>query len=62
VVQDLDAAEPVLLHGGERSLNPASLMKLVTTLAVLDSFGPATPQDPRPAGRHASGTASSTAA
>jgi D-alanyl-D-alanine carboxypeptidase/D-alanyl-D-alanine-endopeptidase (penicillin-binding protein 4) len=41
VVHDLDAPEPVLMHGGDRSLNPASLMKLVTTLAVLDSFGPA---------------------
>ena len=41
VVHDLDAAEPLLLHGGARSLNPASVMKLVTTLAVLDSFGPA---------------------
>jgi len=41
VVHDLDAAEPMLLHGGERSMNPASVMKLVTTLAVLDSFGPA---------------------
>ena len=41
VVYDLDAAEPLLLHGGDRSMNPASVMKLVTTLAVLDSFGPA---------------------
>ncbi len=41
VVHDLDAAEPLLLHGGARSLNPASVMKLVTTLATLDSFGPA---------------------
>lgn len=41
VVQDIDAAEPSLLHGGERALNPASVMKLITTLAVLDTFGPA---------------------
>lgn len=41
VVHDIDAAEPLLLHGGARSLNPASVMKLVTTLATLDSFGPA---------------------
>ncbi len=41
VVQDLDAPEPILSHGRTRSLNPASVMKLVTTLAVLDSFGPA---------------------
>ena len=40
-VDDLDAARPLLQHGSERSLNPASLMKLVTTLAVLDYFGPA---------------------
>ena len=41
VVHDLDAPEPILLHGGARSLNPASVMKLVTTLVALDSFGPA---------------------
>jgi len=41
VVHDLDSPEPLLLHGGARSLNPASVMKLVTTLATLDSFGPA---------------------
>ncbi len=41
VVHDLDAPEPLLIHGGARSLNPASVMKLVTTLATLDSFGPA---------------------
>ncbi len=41
VVHDLDSPEPILIHGGARSLNPASVMKLVTTLATLDSFGPA---------------------
>lgn len=41
VVHDLDSPDPILMHGGARSLNPASVMKLVTTLATLDSFGPA---------------------
>jgi D-alanyl-D-alanine carboxypeptidase/D-alanyl-D-alanine-endopeptidase (penicillin-binding protein 4) len=41
VVQDLDRPEPILLHGGDRSFNPASVIKLVTTLAALDRFGPA---------------------
>ncbi len=41
VVQDVDAAEPLLAVGEGRSLNPASVMKLVTTLAALDSLGPA---------------------
>lgn len=41
VVHDLDTARPLLEHGVERSLNPASVMKLVTALVALDSFGPA---------------------
>jgi D-alanyl-D-alanine carboxypeptidase/D-alanyl-D-alanine-endopeptidase (penicillin-binding protein 4) len=32
---------PLLAHGENRSLNPASVMKLVTTLAALDGLGPA---------------------
>jgi len=40
VVQELDGT-PLLRHGEERALNPASVMKLVTTLAALDSLGPA---------------------
>ncbi len=41
VVHDLDADQAILLHGGDQALNPASVMKLVTTLAALDSLGPA---------------------
>lgn len=40
VVQQLDGT-PLLLHGEERAFNPASVMKLVTTLAALDTLGPA---------------------
>ncbi|MCU0842701.1 MAG: D-alanyl-D-alanine carboxypeptidase/D-alanyl-D-alanine-endopeptidase [Thiobacillaceae bacterium] len=41
VVQPLASEAPRLAHGESRSLNPASVMKLVTTLAALDSLGPA---------------------
>jgi D-alanyl-D-alanine carboxypeptidase/D-alanyl-D-alanine-endopeptidase (penicillin-binding protein 4) len=41
VVQDLAAAAPELSHGEQRPLNPASVMKLLTTLVALDSLGPA---------------------
>lgn len=41
VVADVDAPVPLLAHGEKRSLNPASVMKLVTTLAALDGLGPA---------------------
>jgi len=41
LVQDIGNPIPLLAHGEKRSLNPASVMKLVTTLAALDSLGPA---------------------
>jgi serine-type D-Ala-D-Ala carboxypeptidase/endopeptidase (penicillin-binding protein 4) len=41
LIQDLAATSPELAHGEGRSLNPASVMKLLTTLVALDTFGPA---------------------
>ncbi len=41
VVQPLDARTPELTHNAGLALNPASVMKLLTTLAALDTFGPA---------------------
>jgi D-alanyl-D-alanine carboxypeptidase/D-alanyl-D-alanine-endopeptidase (penicillin-binding protein 4) len=41
VLQPLEGDKPQLVWGEQRSLNPASVMKLVTTLAALDSLGPA---------------------
>ncbi len=40
VVQPLDAAEPLLSHNADAALNPASVMKLVTSFAALDQLGP----------------------
>ena len=40
VVQPLDAAVPVLSHNAEAALNPASVMKLVTSFAALNQLGP----------------------
>ena len=39
-VQPLDAAEPLLSHNAEAALNPASVMKLVTSFAALNQLGP----------------------
>jgi D-alanyl-D-alanine carboxypeptidase/D-alanyl-D-alanine-endopeptidase (penicillin-binding protein 4) len=41
VVRALGAPRPLLSHGAERAFNPASLTKLLTTLAALDTLGPA---------------------
>jgi D-alanyl-D-alanine carboxypeptidase/D-alanyl-D-alanine-endopeptidase (penicillin-binding protein 4) len=41
VVQPIDAARPLVAHNAGRSMNPASVMKLVTTYAGLDLLGPA---------------------
>ena len=40
-VHEIGAAEPVLVIGAERALNPASSMKLVATYAGLEMLGPA---------------------
>jgi D-alanyl-D-alanine carboxypeptidase/D-alanyl-D-alanine-endopeptidase (penicillin-binding protein 4) len=40
-VQDVTAGRPLLALGGERALNPASTIKLLTTYAALDWLGPA---------------------
>lgn len=40
LVQPLDSGEPVLSHLAESALNPASVMKLVTSFAALNQLGP----------------------
>lgn len=40
VVQPLVADKPVLRHNAEAALNPASVMKLVTSFAALNQLGP----------------------
>jgi len=40
VVQPLDAVEPVLSHNAGAALNPASVMKLVTSFAAIHQLGP----------------------
>ncbi len=40
-VHEVGAAEPAAVHRGEQPLNPASVMKLVTTYAGLELLGPA---------------------
>jgi serine-type D-Ala-D-Ala carboxypeptidase/endopeptidase (penicillin-binding protein 4) len=41
VVQEVGAERPVLTHDARESMNPASVMKLVTTYAALELLGPA---------------------
>lgn len=41
VVQAVDAASPLVAHQAGQAMNPASVMKLVTTYAALDLLGPA---------------------
>lgn len=40
VVQPLDATPPLVSHNADAALNPASVMKLVTSFAALDRLGP----------------------
>ena len=41
VVQPVDAKAPLVAHNAAQAMNPASVMKLVTTYAALDLLGPA---------------------
>ena len=41
VVQPVDGRQPLISHNPRQAMNPASVMKLVTTYAALDLLGPA---------------------
>ena len=41
VVQEVGAPRPTLAHNAGTSMNPASVMKLVTTYSALELLGPA---------------------
>jgi len=41
IIQPVDATQPILSHRATQAMNPASVMKLVTSLAALDRLGPA---------------------
>lgn len=41
VVHPVDASAPLVAHNARQSMNPASVMKLLTTYAALDLLGPA---------------------
>ena len=40
VIQPVEAAQPILTHQSSRAMNPASVMKLVTSLSALEQLGP----------------------
>ncbi len=40
VVQRVDSAQPLIRHNADQAMNPASVMKLVTTYAALELLGP----------------------
>ena len=40
VVQEVHAPRPLFAHGADRAMNPASVMKLVTTFVALELLGP----------------------
>jgi len=41
IVQGVDAPQPLISHNAHQAMNPASVMKLVTTYAALELLGPA---------------------
>ena len=41
LIQDVDGSPPVVAHRTQEPMNPASVMKLVTSFAALDRLGPA---------------------
>jgi D-alanyl-D-alanine carboxypeptidase/D-alanyl-D-alanine-endopeptidase (penicillin-binding protein 4) len=41
VVRPVDSDKPIVRHRGDAAMNPASLMKLITTTAALELLGPA---------------------
>jgi D-alanyl-D-alanine carboxypeptidase len=42
VIQPVDALAPLLAHNADSALNPASVMKLVTSFAALEQLAPPT--------------------
>jgi len=60
-VHEIGVEQPVVAHGADRPLNPASTMKLVTTYAALDLLGPPTRGTPGSMPRERCSKACSTA-